>query len=168
MPPAPVPVPKVQLEGLYTLGTVTDINGQPRSLAEFAGQVSLIVNVASQCGYTKTNYESLQALYDKFRARGFTVLAFPCNQASTHASSSPCAGRATQKKKNLPFHPCLAQFGSQEPAEDREILRFAKDTYGATFPMFSKVEVNGTLGRVLCAHRSGAAQRRPPAPAHRP
>ena len=76
-------------------------------------QVSLVVNVASQCGYTDTNYRGLVQLQRKFGAHGFTVMAFPCNQ-----------------------------FGSQEPGTMREILQFAED-YGVKFPIFSKVDITG-------------------------
>jgi len=92
-----------------------DIEGETRPLKEWAGQVTLVVNVASACGYTKSNYEALQPLYDKYKGQGFAVLAFPCS--------------------------C---FGNQEPGSDAEIRDFAQNTYGVTFPLFSKVAaVNG-------------------------
>ena len=85
-------------------------------------QVTLVVNVASKCGYTATNYEHLQPLYERYRDRGFAVLAFPCD--------------------------C---FGNQEPDSDAEIAAFARDTYGVTFPMFAKVpDVNGDSAAPVC------------------
>eukprot|EP00953_Heterococcus_sp_UTEX-ZZ885_P019214 10744-Heterococcus_DN1.PRE.5 len=77
-------------------------------------QVILIVNVASACGYTHTNYKELQALYDKYNSQGFTVLAFPCNQ-----------------------------FGQQEAGTPEQIQQFVTKRYSVTFPMFSKIDVNG-------------------------
>ncbi|GIV84989.1 MAG: glutathione peroxidase [Candidatus Roseilinea sp.] len=91
---------------------VTPQNGT-RSLRDFAGDVLLIVNVASQCGYTP-QYAGLEALYEKYRDRGFTVLAFPCNQ-----------------------------FGGQEPGTIEEILDFCSTRYSVSFPVFNKIEVNG-------------------------
>ena len=89
------------------------IDGQEFSLSDFRDKVLLIVNVASKCGFTP-QYEGLQKLQDKFKSRGFTVLGFPCNQ-----------------------------FGSQEPGTSEEIKSFCTLTYGVTFPLFSKIEVNG-------------------------
>ena len=84
--------------------------------------MTLVVNVASKCGYTATNYEHLQPLYERYRDRGFAVLAFPCD--------------------------C---FGNQEPDSDAEIAAFARDTYGVTFPMFAKVpDVNGDSAAPVC------------------
>ena len=77
-------------------------------------QVSLIVNVASECGYTDYNYRQLVRIQDQFRHKGFTVLAFPCNQ-----------------------------FGQQEPGDNQEILSFVKDRFNINFPIFSKIEVMG-------------------------
>ena len=90
-----------------------DILGQNRSLSEFKGQTVLVVNVASACGYTP-QYTGLEALYRKHKDAGFVVLGFPCNQ-----------------------------FGAQEQGTDAEISAFCETTYDVTFPMFSKVEVNG-------------------------
>jgi glutathione peroxidase len=87
--------------------------GEERRLADYHGKVLLIVNVASKCGFTP-QYKGLQALYDQFRERGFEILAFPCDQ-----------------------------FGHQEPGSDAEIASFCSDTYGVTFPLFAKIEVNG-------------------------
>jgi glutathione peroxidase len=80
---------------------------------ELHGKVVLIVNVASKCGFTG-QYQPLQALYDRFQSRGFTILGFPCNQ-----------------------------FGMQEPGTDADIQQFCSLNYGVTFPMFSKIDVNG-------------------------
>ena len=89
------------------------IDGAAASLGDFAGQTLLIVNVASQCGFTP-QYVGLEALHRRFRARGFAVLGFPCDQ-----------------------------FGHQEPGDETEIERFCSDKYDVTFPMFAKIEVNG-------------------------
>lgn len=93
--------------------TADDINGVARSLELWRGQVLLIVNVASKCGFTP-QYEGLEALHAAHSGRGFAVLGFPCNQ-----------------------------FGHQEPGDAEEIKRFCSLTYGVTFPMFSRIEVNG-------------------------
>ncbi|MBN9427478.1 MAG: glutathione peroxidase [Burkholderiales bacterium] len=87
--------------------------GAPRSLAEYRGQVLLIVNTASQCGLTP-QYAGLETLYQQYRERGFEVLGFPCNQ-----------------------------FGGQEPGDAAQIGQFCETQYGVSFPMFAKIEVNG-------------------------
>ncbi|KAM8935692.1 glutathione peroxidase 7 [Lycaon pictus] len=92
-----------------------NIRGKLVSLEKYRGSVSLVVNVASACGFTDGHYRSLQQLQRDLGPRHFTVLAFPCNQ-----------------------------FGQQEPDSDREIESFARRTYGVSFPMFSKVAVTGT------------------------
>jgi glutathione peroxidase len=97
---------------LYDIA-VTTIDGTRQSMADFRGRVLLIVNVASQCGYTP-QYAGLEALYRKYRDRGVVVLGFPCNQ-----------------------------FGSQEPGTEDEIKAFCSNTFGVTFPLFAKVDVNG-------------------------
>lgn len=89
------------------------IDGQPVALSRFRGQVLLVVNVASRCGYTG-QYAALEAIHRRYRQRGFSVLGFPCNQ-----------------------------FGRQEPGREEEILSFCRDRYDVTFPMFGKVDVNG-------------------------
>ncbi len=104
-----------------------DITGVDRSLAEFRGQVLLIVNVASQCGCTP-QYAGLEALYRKYAARGFAVLGFPCNQ-----------------------------FGSQEPGDEAQIAQFCSVNYDVTFPMFAKVEVNGSGAHQLFAYLKAEA-----------
>lgn len=93
--------------------TVRDANGTTRSLRDYAGSVLLIVNVASKCGLTP-QYEGLEALYRDEKDRGFHVLGFPCNQ-----------------------------FGGQEPGTDAEIAAFCSSQYDVSFPVFSKIEVNG-------------------------
>jgi glutathione peroxidase-family protein len=90
-----------------------DIDGQDRSLSEFAGKVLLIVNVASKCGFTP-QYKNLQALYTRFKDRGFEILGFPAND-----------------------------FMRQEPGTEAEIKNFFSLTEGVTFPMFSKISVKG-------------------------
>src|SRR5271169_4481919 len=88
-------------------------NGSDQSLAGYKGKVLLIVNTASQCGFTP-QYKGLQELYAKYHDQGFEVLGFPCGQ-----------------------------FGHQEPGSDAEIASFCEVNYGASFPLFSKIEVNG-------------------------
>jgi glutathione peroxidase len=109
--------------------TADSLEGQARSLAAYRGQVMLIVNVASQCGYTP-QYAGLEALYRQHRERGFVVLGFPCDQ-----------------------------FGHQEPGDAREIRRFCSTNYDVTFPLFARIEVNGPaahpLYRFLKASRKG-------------
>lgn len=89
------------------------INGTPTELKTYAGQVLLVVNTASHCGFTP-QFTGLQGLYDTYGERGFSVLGFPCDQ-----------------------------FRNQEFAEDAEILDFCTGQFGVSFPMFSKVDVNG-------------------------
>jgi glutathione peroxidase len=89
------------------------IDGVDQPLSRYRGHPSLIVNVASKCGFTP-QYTGLEALYEKFHARGFEVLGFPCDQ-----------------------------FGHQEPGDEAEIKKFCSLTYGVTFPMFAKIKVNG-------------------------
>jgi glutathione peroxidase len=92
---------------------VKTITGETTSLAAYAGKALLIVNVASKCGFTP-QYTGLEALFRRYKKRGFEVLGFPCDQ-----------------------------FGHQEPGNEAEISNFCSTTYDVTFPMFSKVEVNG-------------------------
>ena len=93
--------------------TATRLRGQPLSMADYAGKVVLVVNTASHCGFTP-QYAGLEALYKKYAAQGLVVLGFPCNQ-----------------------------FLEQEPGSDEEIKTYCTTTWGVTFPMFSKIEVNG-------------------------
>ena len=108
---------------------VTTINGVETTLAPFRGQVLLIVNVASKCGFTP-QYEGLEALYQAHRHEGLAVLGFPCNQ-----------------------------FGHQEPGSESEIRDFCSLTYNVTFPLFAKLDVNGPdthpLYRLLKAAQPG-------------
>ncbi|MFJ2172968.1 glutathione peroxidase [Streptomyces sp. NPDC101062] len=101
---------------------VTTADGTTRRLADHAGRVLLIVNVASKCGLTP-QYEGLEALHREFGARGLDVLGFPCNQ-----------------------------FGGQEPGTDAEIQEFCSVTFDVTFPVFGKVDVNGPGAAPLFAH----------------
>jgi glutathione peroxidase len=101
--------------------------GVTERLAEHQGKVLLIVNVASKCGFTP-QYAGLEALYRKYKDRGFSVLAFPCNQ-----------------------------FGSQEPGSDAEIGAFCSTTYDVTFPVYSKIDVNGPTADPLYEHLKTAA-----------
>lgn len=96
-----------------------DIDGNERSLDEFRGKALLIVNVASQCGFTP-QYTGLQQLHQTFAPRGFAVLGFPCDQ-----------------------------FGHQEPGDEAEIRQFCQTRYDVSFPMFAKVEVNGANAHPL-------------------
>ncbi|MEU3695540.1 glutathione peroxidase [Streptomyces griseoviridis] len=89
------------------------LDGGPADLGQYAGQVVLVVNVASKCGLTP-QYEGLERLHERYAERGFTVLGVPCNQ-----------------------------FMGQEPGSAQEIAEFCSATYGVTFPMTEKVEVNG-------------------------
>ncbi len=90
------------------------LNGDPVKLSEYRGKALLIVNTASQCGFTP-QFSGLERLYGKFKLRGFEILGFPCNQ-----------------------------FGKQEPGSSAEIAEFCSVNYGVTFPMFEKIDVNGT------------------------
>ena len=92
---------------------IATLNGEPSSLAPFEGQVLLLVNVASKCGLTP-QYEGLENLQRTYGERGFTVLGFPCNQ-----------------------------FMGQEPGSAEEIQTFCSTTYGVSFPLFEKIDVNG-------------------------
>lgn len=93
--------------------TATSLHGQPISMADYAGKLVLVVNTASQCGFTP-QYAGLEALYKKYAAQGLVVLGFPCNQ-----------------------------FGSQEPGGVNDIAQTCHVNYGVSFPIFAKVEVNG-------------------------
>jgi glutathione peroxidase len=91
-------------------------------LDEYRGKVLLIVNVASKCGFTP-QYTGLEALYQKYRAKGLEILGFPCNQ-----------------------------FGAQEPGNEEEIKQFCSLTYPVSFPLFAKIDVNGTETHPLYSH----------------
>jgi len=92
---------------------VNTLNGEPSSLGELTGTTLLVVNVASKCGLTP-QYIGLERLHERYAGRGFAVVGFPCNQ-----------------------------FGGQEPGTAAEIGEFCSTTYGVTFPMFEKIDVNG-------------------------
>jgi len=90
-----------------------NIKGEEVSLSDYKGKLVLVVNTASKCGFTP-QYEGLEKLYQKYKDRGFVILGFPCNQ-----------------------------FLQQDPGSNNEIASFCKANYGVTFPMFSKIDVNG-------------------------
>ncbi len=107
--------------------TVTDFSavlatGEAQDLSDYQGKVLLIVNTASKCGFTP-QYTGLEALHQTYGERGFSVLAFPCNQ-----------------------------FGGQEPGSEEEIQSFCDLNYQTSFPLFSKIEVNGAASHPLYAH----------------
>jgi glutathione peroxidase len=106
---------------------VRTIEGEPTTLGAYAGKALLIVNVAGKCGFTP-QYEGLEALFQQYKDRGFTVLGFPCNQ-----------------------------FRNQEPGSDADIQSFCTLTYGVSFPMFAKIEVNGPGAHPLYRYLKAAA-----------
>ncbi|MCS6988542.1 MAG: glutathione peroxidase [Chloroherpetonaceae bacterium] len=101
---------------------VKTIDGAEKSLADYKGKVLLIVNVASECGYTP-QYADLQKLYEKYRSQGFAVLGFPCND-----------------------------FGGQEPGSEKDIKAFCVSRFGVTFDMFSKITMSHPLYQYLTAN----------------
>jgi glutathione peroxidase len=103
------------------------LGGGKADLAATRGKVLLIVNTASNCGFTP-QYDGLEAVYEKYRDQGFEVLGFPCNQ-----------------------------FGGQEPGESADIAQFCTKNYGVTFPMFEKVDVNGDDAHPLFKYLKNAA-----------
>lgn len=109
--------------------TAMTLDGREKSLAEYKGKVVLIVNTASKCGFTP-QYAGLEALYEKYQDQGFVILGFPCNQ-----------------------------FGAQEPGSESEIEQFCQVNYGVKFPMFGKIDVNGSnahpLYKFLTSERPG-------------
>jgi glutathione peroxidase len=102
--------------------SAADIGGKPVDLAQYKGQVLLIVNTASKCGFTP-QYKGLEALYQQFKDKGAVVLGFPCNQ-----------------------------FGSQEPEGEAEIGAFCEKNFGVSFPLFAKIDVNGAGAHPLFQH----------------
>lgn len=102
--------------------SATTIDGEDQPLADYAGKVLLIVNVASKCGFTP-QYKGLEALHRKYAKDGLVVLGFPCNQ-----------------------------FGAQEPSPDDQIMEFCTTHFDVTFPMFSKIDVNGAGAHPLYEH----------------
>ena len=113
------------MSSLYDI-TVDDIHGKPVKLSRYKGKVLLIVNTASECGFTP-QYKGLEQLYGKLHDRGLEVLGFPCNQ-----------------------------FGAQEPGSEKDIEQFCELNYGVTFPMFAKVDVNGANATPLYRHLKSA------------
>ncbi|RQW84255.1 MAG: glutathione peroxidase [Methylococcus sp.] len=107
--------------------TARAIDGAERSLSDYRGQPLLIVNVASRCGFTP-QYAGLEALYRKHAGEGLVVLGFPCDQ-----------------------------FGHQEPGDEAEIRTLCSTRYDVTFPMFAKIEVNGSDAHPLYRHLKQAA-----------
>ena len=103
------------------------LDGTPMPLSDFRGKVLLIVNTASECGFTP-QYAGLQKLQDDYAARGFSVIGFPCNQ-----------------------------FGAQEPGDADEIAAFCTKNYGVGFPMSEKIEVNGPAAHPLYRHLTSCA-----------
>jgi len=106
--------------------TATTLEGKTQPLSIYKGQVLLVVNVASECGYTP-QYAGLQRLHERFKTRGFTVLGFPCNQ-----------------------------FGGQEPGSAQEIQRFCTTRFQVSFPLFEKVDVKGPGKAPVYAFLTGA------------
>ena len=99
--------------------TALTITGEEVSLSDYKGQVVMIVNTASECGFTP-QFKGLQRLYEEFTSDGLVVLGFPCNQ-----------------------------FGKQDPGSEEQISEFCELNYGVSFPMFSKIEVNGSNAHPL-------------------
>jgi len=97
----------------------TNVNGEEISLSDYSGKALLIVNTASKCGFTP-QYQGLQDLYKEYSGKGLEILGFPCNQ-----------------------------FGNQEPGSDEEISLFCSTKYDVTFPLFSKIKVNGPAAHPL-------------------
>jgi glutathione peroxidase len=114
-------------ESLYEVPVET-LAGETRDLSPYRGQVMLVVNTASKCGFTP-QYQGLQDLYDEYRDRGLVVLGFPCNQ-----------------------------FGQQEPGDENQIGDFCQKNYGVTFPMHAKIDVNGSDTHPLYAKLKKSAK----------
>ena len=106
--------------------TVKNIRGQDVKLDTYKGKALLIVNTASECGFTP-QYKGLEALYKKLSGKGLEILGFPCNQ-----------------------------FGAQEPGNEKEIENFCEVNYGVTFPLFAKIDVNGAGAAPLYQHLKSA------------
>jgi glutathione peroxidase len=107
--------------------SVTSIEGQPVEMGSYRDKVLLVVNTASQCGFT-SQYQGLQALHDKYASRGLAVLGFPCNQ-----------------------------FGQQEPGSATDIQSFCETRFGVSFPLFQKIDVNGANAHPLYKYLEKAA-----------
>ena len=111
---------------LYDIEVKT-ISGKPMTMREYAGKTVLVVNVASQCGFTP-QYAGLEALWKKYQDKGLVILGFPCDQ-----------------------------FGGQEPGTEEQIQSFCQLNFGVTFPLFSKIEVNGKNAHPLFQELKKAA-----------
>jgi glutathione peroxidase len=107
--------------------TAKTIDGEDRTLSDYKGKVMVIVNTASKCGFTP-QYEGLEKVFRDFRGRGLVVLGFPCDQ-----------------------------FGHQEPGDENEIKNFCSLNYDVSFPMFSKVDVNGDHAHPLFTYLKNEA-----------
>ena len=110
---------------------IKDIDGKPTSLGAYSGKVVLLVNVASKCGFTP-QYEQLEAIQEKYKDKGFTVLGVPCND-----------------------------FGSQEPGSPKEIKEFCSSTYHVTFPLTEKIHVKGPEQHPLYGYLTGKESKFP-------
>ena len=119
------PVTQPASSSIYDI-PIKDITGKDASLAPYKGQVLLIVNVASKCGFTP-QYKGLEAVYEKYKDKGLVILGFPCNQ-----------------------------FNKQEPGTDADIEQFCTSKFGVTFPMFDKIEVNGDNRHALYTQLASA------------
>lgn len=108
----------------YSARTIT---GEDKAIADYRGQVLLVVNTASKCGFTP-QFKGLEELYEKYKDQGLVVLGFPCNQ-----------------------------FLSQDPGSEEEISQFCELNYGVSFPMFAKIDVNGDQAHPLFRHLTDAA-----------
>ncbi len=108
--------------------TAESLGGGPQSLSDYAGKVLLIVNTASNCGFTP-QYTGLESLYQRYKKQGLVILGFPCNQ-----------------------------FGAQEPGSAPEIASFCQKNYGVSFPLFAKIEVNGNNTHPLFQHLKNSAR----------
>ena len=113
------------MPGIYDF-SATSLDGEDIALKRYEGQVLLIVNTASKCGFTP-QYEGLEQLYRELSPRGFAVLGFPCNQ-----------------------------FGAQEPGDAKQIAEFCESRYEVSFPMFAKIDVNGAGAHPLYKYLKGA------------
>ena len=107
---------------------VKRMDGTIQKLSDYRGKVVLIVNTASECGFTP-QYKGLEALWQKYQERGLVILGFPCNQ-----------------------------FGGQEPGSDQEIATFCERSFGVSFPLFSKVDVNGPGAEPLFQYLTSSAK----------
>jgi glutathione peroxidase len=110
--PSPSQDPNATMPTFHTL-TANDIHGNPVRMAQFAGKKLMVVNTASECGYTP-QYKGLQELYEKYKDKGLVIIGFPCND-----------------------------FGGQEPGSASEIEQFCQKNYGVTFPLMEKVRIKG-------------------------